>query len=179
MRANAMCISCMLSRQEKMIRGYTDEKRKSDYLHQVLGILYEYGQQESAPQMIERINRLYEKYWKEGQDFTQIKHKYNELLLGKEAEIERKILKADDVLKECIKYVCAANYIDFSAVENVNEATFEKLLNKAEQETVCEEEYRFFISDLKKAKSLVYLIDNCGEIVLDKIFIRHLLDLFP
>lgn len=174
MRASAMCISCILSGQEKMIRDFADEQKKSDYLHQVLGILYEYGMQESSPQLIERINRLYEQYWGKGKDFTQIKHKYNELLLQKEAELEQQILKSEDVLKECIKYVCAANYIDFSAVENVNENTFEELLKKAAQETVCEEEYQRFRSDLKKAKKLAYLIDNCGEIVLDKVFIKCL-----
>ena len=62
MRANSMCISCILSKQEKQIREYTDENKKSEYMHDVLGILYKYGQTESTPWIAERINELHGKY---------------------------------------------------------------------------------------------------------------------
>ena len=179
MKANSMCMTCILSRQEKKIRNNEDEQKKSDYMHQVLKILYENGQTQSAPWMAEKINRLYEEYWGPLEDYTDIKHKYNVLLLEKEADIEEKIHAADDALKECIKYVCAANYIDFSAVKDVNMDTFEELLKKAESEGVQEEEYQKFQEDLKNADTLVYLTDNCGEIVLDKIFIRHIKAEYP
>ena len=179
MKANSMCISCILSRQEKKIRSFEDEQKKSEYMNQVLKILYENGQTESAPWMAEKINRLYEKYWGPLEDYTDIKHEYNMLLLDKEADMEQKIKMADDPLVECIKYVCAGNYIDFTGVENVNMNTFEELLKKAEEESVCEEEYQKFRDDLASAKTLAYLTDNCGEIVLDKIFIRHIKEAYP
>ena len=179
MKANSMCISCILSRQEKKIRSFEDEQKKSEYMNQVLKILYENGQTESAPWMAEKINRLYEKFWGPLEDYTDIKHEYNMLLLDKEADMEQKIKMADDPLVECIKYVCAGNYIDFTGVENVNMNTFEELLKKAEEESVCEEEYQKFRDDLASAKTLAYLTDNCGEIVLDKIFIRHIKEAYP
>jgi len=179
MHANAMCMSCMLSRQEKNIRQFKDDEKKSEYMHQVLGILYEYGQTKSSPYLAEQINRLYEKYWGSLQDFSQIKYQYNKLLLDREFDITEKINKAADPIKEAIKYVCAANYIDFSAVENVNEDTFQKLLEKAESESVPESEYAKFKADLEAAESLVYLTDNCGEIVLDKIWIALIKKAYP
>ncbi len=179
MHANAMCMSCMLSRQEKNIRQFRNDEKKSQYMHQVLGILYEHGQTKSAPYLAEKINRLYEKYWGNLTDFAPVKRRYNELLLSKEAEIKDKISKAADPLKEAVKYVCAANYIDFSAVENVNEDTFNKLLEKAESESISETEYAKFRADLEAAESLVYLTDNCGEIVLDKIWITLIKEAYP
>ena len=53
------------------------------------------------------------------------------------------------------------------------------LLEKASLEQVPEDEFREFRSDLKRAETLVYLTDNCGEIVLDKLFTRHLKKEFP
>lgn len=179
MRANSRCIACILSRQEKEIRQFSDEEKKSEYMHQVLGILHRYGQEESAPGLAERINGLYMDFWGQAEDFSLIKRKYNQLLLERETQLEQKIRQAEDGLKECIKYVCAANYIDFSAVENVNVETFERLLAKAETETVPEEEYERFRMDLENANKLVYLTDNCGEIVLDKLFIRLLREAYP
>lgn len=179
MRASSMCISCIVSRQEKMIRDFEDEQKKSDYMLQVLDILHRYGKEESAPFMVEKINRLYERYWGKGEDFVQIKKQYNRLLMDKESEILQKIQSAEEPLKECIKYACAANYIDFSAVENVNEETFEKLLAAAKQEQISDKEYHFFICDLERGERLVYLTDNCGEIALDKLFIQCMQKYYP
>lgn len=179
MRASSMCISCIISRQEKMIRKYTDEKKKSDYMHRVLEILYSYGEEEPAPFMVEKINRLYESFWGLGEDFSQVKKQYNRLLSDKEIELWKKIQSAKEPLKESIKYACAANYIDFSAVENVNEQTLEKLIAAAEKEELSDEEYAFFQSDLARAARLVYLTDNCGEIVLDKLLIQCIKQYYP
>lgn len=179
MQANSMCMSCMLSKQEQRVRGFSDEKKKSDYMHQVLEILYTRGQMDSAPALAEQMNRLYEKHWGKLQDYTPIKHQYNQLLLENEPELEKWICNSEDNLRECIKYVCAANYIDFSAVTDVNEQTFYQLLEKAKAEEISEEEYQHFKKDLGQAKTLVYLTDNCGEIVLDKIFIQHIKAEFP
>lgn len=178
MRASSMCISCMLGKQDKLIRRFDNEEKKSEYMHRVLEILYKYGQSESSPWLAERINMLFESYWG-NIDYASLKHKYNQLLLDKEGEIERRTRKTDDAVKECIKYVCAGNYIDFSAVENVSEQVFEKLLNQAAQQMVSEEEYSHFTDDLAAAHKLVYLTDNCGEIVLDKLFIRLIQERYP
>ena len=74
-------------------------------------------------------------------------------MLYKESEFEQRIRESDDSIKTCIKYVCAANHIDFSAVENVDEQTCEKLLEKTGRELIQEDEYLNFRNDLEKAKN--------------------------
>lgn len=179
MKANSMCVACMLNKQEKSIRASTDENKKSEYIHQVLKLLYDHAGSESTPWISEKLDTLYQSFWGEGMDYAPIKHKYNQLLLSKEAEVEQRIAKADDPVKECIKYVCAGNYIDFGALNNVNEGTFEALWEKAAKEQVSEDEYAHFQRDLEQAEKLVYLTDNCGEIVLDKVFIKHIKAAYP
>ncbi len=46
----------------------------------------------------------------------------------------------------------------------------EELLVQAESDRVDEQEYIALLNDLKMGRSLVYLTDNCGEIVMDKLF---------
>ena len=179
MKANSMCVACMLNRQEKSIRTFTDEEKKSEYIHQVLKLLYDHAESESTPWLSEQLDTLYQRFWGKGIDYVPIKQKYNQLLLNKEAEVEQRIAEAADPVKECIKYVCAGNYIDFGAVNNVNEDTFEALWEKASKEQVSEVEYAYFQKDLAQANKLVYLTDNCGEIVLDKVFIRHIKAAYP
>ncbi len=179
MRANSMCISCLIGKQEKLIRQYQDEDKKSEYMHRLLELLYRYGQTKSAPWLAEQIDQLFEEFWGNMKDYTLLKQQYNQLLLDKEAEIEQRIRESGDCIKECIKYVCAANYIDFSAVEYVNEQTCENLLEKAGNQTISEEEYLNFLNDLEAADKLVYLTDNCGELVLDKLFISFIRERYP
>jgi len=179
MHANSMCISCIVSAQEKQIREFPNEDKKSEYMHQVLKLLCDKGQSESAPALTEDINRIYREFWGEDIDYSDIKHRYNQLLLAREAELEQRISQSSDPVKECIKYVCAVNYIDFGAVENFSDKTFETLLERAAREQVPEEEYHHFRTDLQHARSLVYLTDNCGEIVLDKVFLRHIKRAYP
>ena len=179
MHAGAMCISCILSKAEKAVRLFSDEERKSEYMHRVLDILYKYAQTESSPRLTERLERLYEQFWGGTLDYTAQKQKYNQLMLGMENKIEQQIQAASDPMKACIKYVCAANYIDFSAVDDVNENTLEELLTRASGQDIQEEEYVKFRKDLEKAHRLVYLTDNCGEIVIDKLFIKQIKENFP
>ncbi len=176
MRTNSMCFSCILRKQDKLVRQYEDEEKKSEYLHRVLEILYKYGRSESTPWLAEKINDVCEEYWGKP-DYTEVKHKYNQLLLDKEKEIEQRIRQSDDSIKECIRYVCAGNYIDFSAVEHISEQGLEELLNH--MAAVPEEEYSQFINDLETTRKLVYLTDNCGEIVFDKLLIRFIRERYP
>lgn len=179
MNAGAMCISCILSKEELAIRQFPDEEKKSEYMHQVLGILYKYAQTESSPGLTERLEQLFEDFWGTAKDFREQKHKYNQLLLNMESQIEQQIEGSADSLETCIKYVCAANYIDFSAVDDVNEQKLGELLSKAVSQDISKEEYLKFQEDLQAARKLVYLTDNCGEIVLDKIFVRQIQEKFP
>ena len=174
-----MCISCIIRKQEKLIRDFSDEDKKSQYINRVLEILHKHGQAESSPWLAEKINQLYEECWCEGEDYTVTKQRYNQLLMSKEKEILSSINNSDDCIRECIKYVSAGNYIDFSAVDNVNEHTLDELLQKVNEENISEIEYFNFKRDLEQAKKLVYLTDNCGEILLDKIFIKCIEDKYP
>lgn len=48
------------------------------------------------------------------------------------------------------------------------------LLKKVDSLNIPEQEIKYLEEELKQAKTLLYITDNCGEIVLDKIFIEEL-----
>ena len=135
------------------IEHFTDEEKKNEYAHQLLKLFYDHAQHKSSPWMGVQIHKLREAFWGAGTDYTEIKHTFNQLILDKEEEAERRISLSADPLRECIKYVCAGNYIDFGALENVTEETFNELWDKAAQEDISEEEYAYFCQDLKNAKT--------------------------
>lgn len=172
MKANVKCMSCILSSREKAIQSLPDEELKSACMHEILGVLYEYGQEKSSPYLASKINRVVGKYLPEDKDYAFIKHKFNRIMLEQEDTIEGELRSSEDPLYKCISYVCAGNYIDFGAMEVVREDIMQNILERAKNERVLKEVYESFLKDLEQARTLTYLTDNCGEIVLDKLFIK-------
>ena len=173
MIANSRCIACILSKQERKIREDSDEQKKKEYIHKVLKVLYDYGTTECAPMVEKRIKDIYKEYYEEDVDYVTLKQKYNQYILEKEEEIRAHIQKNNDI-ETCIKYVCAGNYIDFGVNNKIDDQLLQGLLDKVNELEIPEEEVKHLETELAQAKTLLYITDNCGEIVLDKIFIEEL-----
>ena len=71
------------------------------------------------------------------------------------------------------------NYIDFGALENVNEIKLKTQLDEAVNIHIDSNLLAVFQKDIVNANRLVYFTDNCGEIVTDKLFISTLRDINP
>ena len=173
MIANSRCIACNLSKKEQKIQKYSDEKKKKAFIQKVTGILYKYGDKESTPMLDKRIQDIYNEYYEEETDYKALKHKYNQYMLEREDEI-RERLKETKNIEDYIKYVCVGNYIDFGVTGNIDDQMLENLLNKVNDLNISKQEVKYLEEELKDAKTLLYITDNCGEIVLDKIFIEEL-----
>lgn len=179
MHANSHCMDCIRRKQQHAAAHCHGTQEREAYLAEVERILKQYGQVQSSPWLAEKIDALQKRFWDDTAEFAAIKHRYNQLLLSREAAFSEEIRRAADPVEACIRYVCAANYIDFAAVDSVTEQTLSQMMENAAAETVCRAEYERFCQDLEQARTLVYLTDNCGEIVLDKIFMQILRQTYP
>ena len=92
--------------------------------------------------------------------------------------MEQKILNSEDPLRTALLYARVGNYIDFSALECVDKEELFELFDR-ENDILDEGEYRNFCREMQQAKKMVYILDNCGEIVLDKLVIRLLKKQYP
>ncbi len=173
------CINCIVERQLNHYDKEISEKKKVMYMQGVFKILSEADLSESAPVITERIYKLQKEMFGREADFSKIKHTYNQMMLNKEDEVQRKIAASADPLKRAIQYAMTGNYIDFGALDGVEDEKLEELLERSEQNPVDAKEYANLKKDLEKASKLVYLTDNCGEIVLDKILIGQLMRQYP
>lgn len=179
MRVSAACIRCMVERQEERVQKLTDEVKKAEYLKAVLRVIGQSEEETSAPELVEDISKVYTEYFGEEQDYREIKKMHNQKMLDLESQIWKQISSAEHPLERAILYARAGNYIDYGALSTVEESVLETLIQNVEHETLDEMCYRDFCCDLERASKLVYVTDNCGEIVLDKQLIRLLKEQFP
>lgn len=178
-RLHTGCIHCMVDRHLNHYDVDAPEAKKLAYMQGVLGIVSQAKTFESAPVITERIYELQRKMFGETVDFSKIKHTYNQMMKKEEEKIVQEIAKAKDPLKRAIQYAMTGNYIDFGAMSHVDNAKLEELLDRSQENHIDEKEYARLKEDLEKASKMVYLTDNCGEIVLDKILIGQIMKWYP
>lgn len=180
MKLNPYCMCCAVNKQEEKIRKFPDMDKKTEYMKKVMSILSSAEEQDCSPSLSVEIKKLYSEFWNcPAEDYTEIKKEFNQLMLNAEASVEEKIRTSADPLETALLYARIGNYIDFAALENVSQETMLKLLENENQEPLSQTEYANFQKDLSTAKTLVYLTDNCGEIVLDKLAVKILKEKYP
>lgn len=168
------CISCLVrSKLEQYPEGTSNEK-KIEYMQRVLKGISELKLHESGPIAARLIYNIQKEMFGIHRDYTAIKKHFNELMLQKLPELEVALSCAEDELKLGIQYAMTGNYIDFAAMNTVDESVLQQFFDKAEDILLSQKEYDEFKKEIDGATRIVYLTDNCGEIVLDKLLIQIL-----
>ena len=179
MKVSAECMHCLVKRQADNIKKYSDEEKKAEYLGKVLGIIANNAAEEPAPVLLSHIGRLHEDYFGKPFSFDELKKGYNDKMLEKENEIRGKIGKAQDPLALALRFAQIGNFIDFGAMDSVDDGKLMEFLEQAETLPLSEDAYAKFTENLKTAKKLVYMTDNCGEVVLDKLLLETIAGIAP
>lgn len=178
MKLSVDCIVCMVKRQAENLKGL-DEDKKTAYLKAVLQEIAEAAEDDSAPVVTERLNALHEAWFGSPFSFRELKRKYNRMMLEREGEIEAEIAAAEDPLRLALQYARVGNYIDFGAMGSIDEGKLTELLSQAKNDPVDEGELAALRKDLAAGKRLVYCLDNCGELVLDKLLLKEIGRRYP
>ena len=173
-----MC--CQLNKQEQRIRKFTDKEKKVAYMQEIMMRYAQATEDDCAPSLSVEFKEIYQKYWHiPAEDYTEIKKEFNQLMMSLEEDLSRMIHQSPDPLESALIYARIGNYIDFAAMSHVDKDVVLSMIREEKKEPLDPEEYRRFCSELEKASSLVYLTDNCGEIVLDKIAVEILRKRYP
>lgn len=178
-RLNPECISCLMKKQLDSYPEEASNNEKIEYMQKVLKIIAQAPQSMSAPEIVNEIYNVQHMMFGTNHDYTETKQYFNNLMLEIERDLENKIAKSDDPLKTAVQYVMIGNYIDFGAMDKVDENKLSEFLCNSRNIEINDDEFRELQSDLMNGKHLVYLTDNCGEIVLDKLLISVIKKLNP
>ena len=180
MAISSFCIGCILKRQEERIRELPfAEEVKEGFMKELCGIIANAPQEATSPVIVAAIRELVKKYFDIVDDYEGEKKHYNELMLSSEDVLLQMIESAEEPLKEALRLARIGNYIDFGALNEVDDKKLGELFAESENDTVDEKEWTALKADMEKSQSLVYLTDNCGEIVLDKLFIKEIKKAYP
>lgn len=122
-----------------------------------------------APEVSCLMHRLIKKVINLDDLYEKEKHYYNNFLLKQEDEIRSEIKKSDDPFRTALLYALAGNIIDLGPRRSFD---VNKALSEAVSENPVIDDSLMLKDKLNKASTVLYLGDNTGEIVLDKLFIE-------
>lgn len=172
MKVIESCAECLY---DKVVH-LTDNE---EYLAEVRSILANRADDDTAPYLIYQFAKAYERRCGKASPYKEIKKKFNDLVLSMEKSLRQQIEGSDDPLTSALMFARIGNYIDFGAMKNVDEKTFLSLFDKATFSADDQKVMESFIQQCHSAKEFLLITDNCGEIVLDKLFIEQLKKRFP
>ena len=178
MKLNARCAQCMREKAVRDVPSSADEKARQAYLEDVDKAIAEGGDM-SAPEVLERIQALYRNTFGALRDYSREKAFFNALMLEQEDEMLRSIKGAPDPLLRAVQMAMTGNYIDFTALGQIDEAELAGLLAAADQIPVDDHAIAALRSAVMGARSLVMFTDNCGEIVADKVLLKTIRGMNP
>lgn len=172
MRIVDSCAECLYDKQQNM----TDDE---EYLSVVREIIDNRSETDTSPYLVYLFNKEYEKRHGKGISYKEIKKEYNDLVLSMEDTIRAKIEESEDPLATSFLYARIGNYIDFGAMNSVDTDTFLGLFDEAKLSEGDIKTMESFVTQCEKGQRFILMTDNCGEVVLDKLFVEQMKKRFP
>jgi len=172
MKTEIECFPCFLRQTVialKQLDGLQDDLRQ-EILHEVLSIIQKADMNKPPAYSATFIHRTIRD--RIGQDpFKKIKSVYNTIAMGLYPELKEKVSSSRDPLWTAARLAIAGNIIDFGIFTSID---ISKSVGNALKETIAVDDYDSFKKAVKETDTILYLLDNSGEIVFDKLLIEEL-----
>lgn len=167
------CVPCFIN---QVIRSLPqiDETLHEDVLRDVLKALSDIDFSLSPPEIVKVVFDVIKRY-SGGKDlYAELKLKSNRYILDLEAELENLIVNADDPFLTGLRLAIAGNIIDFGAKHDFSDELIHSEIDQALKVELSSSRIKALKDAIDKADNILYLGDNAGEIVFDKLFIKQL-----
>ena len=178
MRMNAYCQRCLRDKRLNAFPRDAAPERVEAYRQRVTELIRS-GTHLCTPEVDYAIGQVYRELFGAPRDFSAINHHFNALMLDLEPDLAANVARAADPLARAVQYAMMGNFIDFAALDNVEEGKLRALLDGAADVPVDAGMLSALREEVTGARSLAFFTDNCGEIVADKVLLRALRALNP
>ena len=172
------CMLCNLNQVYRVIRLLDmDELSDRHLVSKVMAFLAEADYSKTNSEIMGETWKLITRETGQEDPYAEIKKRYNRMLLDEEEELRLSVKRSEDPLCGALRLAAAGNQIDFAGSREVR-FVMEEVYHRMNGMLAVDDSGQLF-KDLKDAKSVLYIGDNCGEIVLDKLFIEEIRKQYP
>jgi hypothetical protein len=174
------CIPCFFKQALEAARiAGADQRVQKRVLHKLARAFMEFPLSSSPPEMGRVIYGIVRMLTRRKDPYKKIKQKSNSLALKIYSRLKNKISVSYDRLLMAVELAIAGNIIDYGVKNSLNvDKELKKILRKEDKAIQRENKTLFNYSEfrraLNKARNILYLADNAGETVFDKVLIEEI-----
>lgn len=178
---NATCMECFLNKRLEKIRSYGTPEQATLMAKEMLNMLGQSGPEADSAMLGGLVDARILEFFNITEDvMAQEKELSNQFVLDRLEDIRSRIQSANDPVFAGLQYAILGNYLDFAALHGkVSFDTLDEMLRDAAKMVLDMDCYRQFLQDLENGKTLLYVTDNAGEIVFDRLFAEVIAEKFP
>jgi damage-control phosphatase, subfamily I len=166
------CFLCFTKAFEKLLeKEDISDEQKSAFTKEMMDLYTRSHDQHSAPSFSRELHILLRQYTHNDDPYKTIKQEYNQRIMNMYPVLKEKIFHSTDIFNTALRFAIAGNIIDFA---NGGGFDIDKTLDHVMNSDFAIDNSDMLIHDIINAETILYLGDNAGEIVFDKLFIESL-----
>ncbi|MDO5113517.1 MAG: ARMT1-like domain-containing protein [Planctomycetia bacterium] len=180
MKIQPACFPCIVRQAfnaMELLAG--DAVAMEEILRRTCRLLAESDREKSPPALSAQMHREIREVLQCDDPYHSIKQQMNTITQTLLPYLQEKVEKAANPLEQAIRFAIAGNVIDFSTFEKVSSDQIQKTLEKVVKEPIVGLDVEVWRHQLESADHLLYIADNSGEIVLDRLLIEQLTQFLP
>lgn len=168
---NNACIQCQINglqnRMEKFgINGEKQNQLKSQLTKYISDLDYE---NIYSPEITRNILDALKSASKNGDPYKHEKDSGNKEMMARYSEFQQTIVNSTNSFNTAMRLAVAGNIIDFGPTHQFDvSATIKRVMDSS----FAFDHSEILKTEIENANSILYLGDNCGEVVLDKLFLE-------
>lgn len=172
MHTSPECLEC-LRKQARYTASLAsnDLELQSSIIDQVSCYLQGIDMDLSPPENAVQMYRLIAKQSNCPDPFANLKTESNAFAANLRDKLASQIATSNEPLLTAIKFAIAGNVIDYGAHHRFD---INKTIEQCLDQEFCINDFNLFKKELTKADNILYLGDNCGEMIFDSLFIELL-----
>jgi len=150
-----------------------DEAVHERVLRELLLAVPKLDMRQSPPVMGQRIHRLIRELTGKSDPYREIKDQFNRVALELYPELKARVGRSGNPIEAAVRVAIAGNIIDCGVNNDLDEAHVRHTLEDAFAEPL-NGDVRDFVDVISAAEDILYLADNAGEIIFDRLLIEQM-----
>ena len=175
MRTYLDCIPCFVRQVLDSVKMTTDDEQIHEkVLREALHLASKMDLHQSPPAMAQKIHRFIRELTGVQDPYMQVKNRFNKFALKMYPDMKERIETSDDPLETAVRLAIAGNIIDLGVKSGLAESQVERTITRSLTESLDMDTLEEFRNATAQTKDILYLGDNAGEIVFDRLLIEQL-----
>ena len=175
MHTHLACIPCLRRQAGDAIALATaDAGLRVEIMLKVVDVIAGLPMDQPPPSMAGRIHRLIREQTGALDPYARIKARATDMALSLVSSMRSRVEADPDPFEAALRLAIAGNILDFAAFTQIDDKQLKQSFDEAFAKPLPESEIESLKAAVLRARSILYLGDNAGETVFDRLFIERL-----